>query len=413
MSSKELVPLFPSALHPALPIASQILSTLRNLTAPGRGNDLPPEERAALVGISALLGCERVQSKDLVESSAQKASSVSPARFKSALLKSRRILESASVGDPSLDASTSRRGSSASPSTRSTRSTRSHADQADADQVANTGEKRGSGPSPFSTPRKRFKYSSGIDISGLVKGGLAGGGSPPNTPKHQHEPSTGSPLRQSVTPSSRRVRSALRGGRVTEKKNDEEDGVVKEDEIRAGSEAEAAMIDEDAMEVDGQEERTPTKRVKFGVRQGVDLAIATEELDETPRTRSKRLDTSAFFALRPGASPSGSTARSLRNAQTSSGMKSRSIPVEDGLPEIRAPRANRSTTTSQKLKRRKRDWTYAERIWGLQTDESREAIRKFVDGLPAWLEAHGRPSLDETAVSGETIENVLLSASNK
>lgn len=59
MSSAELVPLFPSATHPAIPIAARILSTLRNLTAPGKGNDMKPEERAALVGISALLGCER------------------------------------------------------------------------------------------------------------------------------------------------------------------------------------------------------------------------------------------------------------------------------------------------------------------------------------------------------------------
>ena len=59
MSSADLVSLFPSALHPAIPIASQILSTLRNLTAPGKGNDIRSEERAALVGVAALLGCER------------------------------------------------------------------------------------------------------------------------------------------------------------------------------------------------------------------------------------------------------------------------------------------------------------------------------------------------------------------
>lgn len=59
MSTSELLPLFPSALHPAIPIAAQLLSTLRNLTAPGKGNDLRPEERAALVGVAALLGCER------------------------------------------------------------------------------------------------------------------------------------------------------------------------------------------------------------------------------------------------------------------------------------------------------------------------------------------------------------------
>lgn len=59
MSSNELAPLFPSATHPALPVATQILSTLRHLTAPGKGNELKPEERPALVGIAALLGCER------------------------------------------------------------------------------------------------------------------------------------------------------------------------------------------------------------------------------------------------------------------------------------------------------------------------------------------------------------------
>ena len=59
MSHNELLPLFPSALHPAIPVASQILSTLRGLTAPGRGNNIKPEERAALVGVAALLGCER------------------------------------------------------------------------------------------------------------------------------------------------------------------------------------------------------------------------------------------------------------------------------------------------------------------------------------------------------------------
>lgn len=57
--SHELAPLFPSATHPALPVAADILSTLRHLTAPGKGNDLRAEERTALVGVAALLGCER------------------------------------------------------------------------------------------------------------------------------------------------------------------------------------------------------------------------------------------------------------------------------------------------------------------------------------------------------------------
>jgi hypothetical protein len=59
MSSAELAHLFPSATHPALPVAVSILASLRALTAPGKGNDLRPEERTALVGVAALLGCER------------------------------------------------------------------------------------------------------------------------------------------------------------------------------------------------------------------------------------------------------------------------------------------------------------------------------------------------------------------
>jgi hypothetical protein len=57
--SSELTPFFPSSNHPALSVASTVLSTLRNLTGPGKGNDLKAEERAALVGVSALIACEK------------------------------------------------------------------------------------------------------------------------------------------------------------------------------------------------------------------------------------------------------------------------------------------------------------------------------------------------------------------
>jgi hypothetical protein len=55
----ELTHFFPSATHPAIPIATELLSTLRNLTAPGTGNALKSGERTALVGVAALLACER------------------------------------------------------------------------------------------------------------------------------------------------------------------------------------------------------------------------------------------------------------------------------------------------------------------------------------------------------------------
>lgn len=58
-TSDELVRFFPSATHEALPISIRILSTLRNLTGPGKGNELKSEERAALVGVAAVLACEQ------------------------------------------------------------------------------------------------------------------------------------------------------------------------------------------------------------------------------------------------------------------------------------------------------------------------------------------------------------------
>lgn len=59
MSNHELRNFFPSATHPAIPYAVDILSTLRSRTGPGSGNDLTSEERTALPGVAALLGCER------------------------------------------------------------------------------------------------------------------------------------------------------------------------------------------------------------------------------------------------------------------------------------------------------------------------------------------------------------------
>ncbi|WVO19014.1 uncharacterized protein IAS62_000290 [Cryptococcus decagattii] len=91
-TSDELLRFFPSATHAALPISIRILSTLRHLTGPGKGNELKSEERAALVGVAAVLACEQIQSKDLPEKSAQKASSVSASHFRSALSLSRRLL---------------------------------------------------------------------------------------------------------------------------------------------------------------------------------------------------------------------------------------------------------------------------------------------------------------------------------
>lgn len=97
--------------------------------------------------------------------------------------------------------------------------------------------------SPFTTPRKKRTYTSGIDVSDLLKSGS----------KHAHTPATGSPLRNSST-----------------RKEDKEEDVA----------------------------RTPTKRVKYGTVRGVDLS--TIEVEEGANARKRRKeDTSAFMALKP------------------------------------------------------------------------------------------------------------------
>ena len=336
----------------------------------------------------------RVQSKDLVESSAQKASSISPARFRTALAKSRRILETVSI--PSLDPSPSRRRPSSSSPSKAEK-------PAESEQEA-VGEKRAAGPSPFTTPKKRFKYSSGVDISGLVKGSP---GSPSS--RHKHEPAAASPLRHSVTPSSRKPRGS-KG-----KERDDGDGTNVDD-------ADDGYGDEDDPMAVAGDGKTPTKRVKYAVRPGVDLDTATEDLpDETPRTRRSRLDTSAFFALRPGSASDAVTP----NGERSTPRKGKYIPVEDGLPEVRPPRRSRPETETKAEKRRKRDWTYSEPVWGMVTEDDKLAVRnvglfglqcrvklmssQLFEKLPDWLNTQGRPSIAQTEMRGTTVEDILLS----
>ena len=292
----------------------------------------------------------RVQSKDLVESSAQKASSVSPARFRVALSKSRRILET--VADPSLNASPSRRTRStdpiASPSRHSVPS------------LDNEGELDGnSSTSPFLTPKKKFKYSSGVDISELMRSGQG-------TPRHAHEPSTGSPLRHSVTPGSVRIRSQLKSkGKAVQGAEPENAGL-------GGDHAEA---DAEESGMDSDLAKTPTKKTKSGIRPGVDLETAADAAEKvlTPPSVSgrKMFDTSAFFALRPGSGVVQSP-----GSKKTGGSGERSIPAEDGLPEVRAPRLRREKSGG-KGRRRKRDWTYGEDIWRV-SESDRVAIKKAI-----------------------------------
>jgi hypothetical protein len=180
-------------------------------------------------------------------------------------------------------------------------------------------------------------------------------------------------------------------------------------------------LDEDEDEADVQ---TPTKRVKYGVKGGVDL----DERVEVPpvlSTRKRREDAGAFFALRPrgdgtaAADNAGRLDFGVGSAGPGSGRRGR-IPVEDGLPEVRAPvRREKMERVPEKLRRRK-DWTFRESVWGSRQEEDASMLRKVCavrlpmpsadadaqlgEELPAWLEANGR---ERSTVEG-SLEDILL-----
>ncbi|OCF57126.1 hypothetical protein L486_05985 [Kwoniella mangroviensis CBS 10435] len=395
MSSNELIPLFPSATHPAIPISAQILSTLRHLTGPGKGNDLKPEERAALVGVSALLGCEKIHSKDLPLSSAQKASSVSPAHFRSTLSKCRTLLESI----PSPSVSPSKRSTGGSPSKRSSTSTagnspskkssNSHSTSLgvpeDIDIEESITPSGGVRPedvlSPLQTPKKKYKFSSGLDISSLVRS--------PRTPR-TYDSVIASPLRQSVT----RQPSTKHPQPTTKKQEDHRD----EDE-QEGNDV----------------ERTPSKKNKFiatpGHGRGVDLenpppASAMRSVQK----RRKGEDPSAFFALRPG---SGNISHTPNEIGSGGGVEE----VEgEGWMHRRPEETHRKNKVRRidqegeiRRKRRKEvrkvDWTYKEGVWGGKKEAELDHVWKDLD---IWLDKNDMSSIENTPVNGSNAVDILL-----
>ncbi|KAK8858684.1 hypothetical protein IAR55_002913 [Kwoniella newhampshirensis] len=424
MSTQELVPLFPSATHPALPISAQILSTLRHLTAPGKGNDLKAEERAALVGVAALLGCEKIQSKDLPFSSAQKASSVSPAHFRSSLSRCRKLLESTTLpttssptkSDKGKGRGTRQASSSLSPSKRPavvvavTAKTTSTSTSVSApgsgsgfgteiegeanDDVTPTPNPPLISASPFTTPRKKFKFSSGIDISSLVR-------SPRQA--QAHDPTVASPLRHSVTrqPSTRIDKNAqTRTSSAGQSEDDEEVGREGESELG-----------------------TPTKKVKYSNPVGIDLEhppplSSTHLSSSAARRKREREDPSAFFAMRPGMGSLSTPA----GKGTGTGTKDLHHAGEEGEGWLRRLRTEeRSAPRSRKDRRekrvdkkiQKRDWTFAEGVWGTaETQRQNTAILGRVwEHLPVWLEKNGQPTVEETEVGeGGTLVDILLRA---
>lgn len=265
------------------------------------------------------------------EKSAQKACSVSPAHFRSALTHARRLLKT--VDSPSLDASSSTRRSTRSSDTSPSKSQSLHVPDLGLVEGEDVTPANTSAPSPFTTPKKKFKFSSGIDISSLVR-------NTPKSVKNAHEPSQSSPLRHSVTPSKR------------------------------------PQSPDDVAAADTEDVRTPTKRVKYV--KGVDL----EHVDvpaAISSTRKRKEDPSAFLALRPGAVGS----LDLGSEQVKRKEWNGNIPIEDGLPDVRPPRVRRTEAERSRMKlkeRMKRDWRYPETVWGADVDRQRDEVGKVSFG---------------------------------
>ncbi|WRT67901.1 uncharacterized protein IL334_004875 [Kwoniella shivajii] len=428
-STTELIPLFPSATHPAIPISAQILSTLRHLTAPGKGNDLKPEERAALVGVSALLGCEKIQSKDLPISSAQKASSVSPAHFRSTLSRCRIILENI-PSSPSSKRSPSKRSPAKAKrsgpiETQSSSSdpTNITSDSASRKEGTLQTEDRGVGEddtgiitpsvtvrtedilSPLQTPKKKYKFSSGIDISSLIK-----------TPQHRttpktHDPVIASPLRQSVT-----RQPSAKYPNPNNSIVDEPTSPSQLNKKRSTNEKEEADGNDDDDDDDDEENElgTPTKKIKYSVPQGVDLehppSVIRSVQSQRQRTSRKgnQENSNAFFALRPG-----STTTITATATMTSGKESEQVgrdhqgeswmhrrPEETHYSQSTGNRKVRVQGEKKKKSIRKIDWTYTESVWGKSMDTNLDKIWQELD---TYFDKRDLPNIENTEVPGEGI----------
>ncbi len=246
--------------------------------------------------------------KDLVESSAQKASSVAPSHFRSTLAKSRQLLATVVQDSPR----------------KSSRSRTSSAEKPAQSPVANS-----IGDPAETTPKKRFKYPTGVGV------GVASKASP-------NRPHIGSPLKQSVTPS-----KPTAGPSVVQERS----GL---DILTAEGQGEGAE-DEDEIE-------TPTKKVKYR---------DTRSLSIADRPRRAKEDYSAFLALRPGSSSQsnnkGSPAVSAAEAP---------LPSREELGFV-SSRSRRQKTAKRKVKP-KRDWSYGESLWGgkILTERNDKVVRK-------------------------------------
>jgi hypothetical protein len=169
---------------------------------------------------------------------------------------------------------------------------------------------------------------------------------------------TGSPLKQSLTPSKSVLRPQPQSRRgiatdegALDQSSELEEGPQGDSEAGTGVGSEAEM-------------RTPTKKRKFHPA-GVDLssASASQALDEAEQvlqqySSRKKETTSAFMALRPG--------RSSAQAVLQEAVD-RGLPAEEReyLARRREMARRRVVDQGRTVKtREKRDWTYRESVWG-------------------------------------------------
>jgi hypothetical protein len=181
--------------------------------------------------------------------------------------------------------------------------------------------------SPYQTPKKRFKYSSGVDLSGLIR----------------NSPTKGSPLKQSVTPSktpARQLRSEGRAALAEEVEGAEDD--VLEDPLGAqGTE----------MEVAADHDQAPARSA---VPPSANASRSTAAAAISAKRRKE--DVSAFLALRPGSVPSATTP-SKRDVGVVPDME-----FDDAI-RAKVRRTGPRTQREKRTVRRKRDWTYRETKW--------------------------------------------------
>ena len=152
----------------------------------------------------------------------------------------------------------------------------------------------------------------------------------------------------------------------------------REDEVEEDEE------EEEVEDIEGSEEleKTPTKKTKFGIRPGVDLAKESAKLVETPPSKRKKMDTSAFFALRPGSAP---------NTSAHAGASVSDEKADDDMPAVRRSEARKGVTVKQpgddasRRSRKRRDWSYQEKTWilGPQIAEQDEKDVSFTVILKA------------------------------